>query len=308
MKRTIITLTIIFFMPGLTDAAVLIDRIVAMVDGDAITWSEVYKRIEFEYSDVLQGLTPEQRREFIQQKEREFLERIIDIKVQLKEALKENITATDRDVDKTIAEIRKKYGLGEVEFREVIMRQGLTYDEYREIIREQLTINKFLTLKLKSNILVSEEEIDRYIKEHPEELEGAEGYILRQIFIRSGEDGEKKVKEVLQLLKEGVPFDLVAQKYSEGPNSKEGGVMGFVKKTDLDKRFVEALESIKEGEYTEPLKSKRGFHILYLERKIMPNISIKERIRNKLIEMKAQQRYQQWIKELRKKYFIQIKI
>jgi peptidyl-prolyl cis-trans isomerase SurA len=309
MKRTIaIVLFITLFIFNSATATILIDRIVAVIDRDTITWSELYKRIEFEYSDTLQRLTPKEKRHFIQQREKEFLEKLIDIKVQLKEALKQNITVTDRDIDSTIAEIRKRYGLTETEFREAVTRQGLTYDEYRQIIGEQIIINKLLTLKLRSNILVSEEEIDRYIKEHSEEASNTEGYILRQIFIKSGEESERKLQEVLQNLKEGVPFDTVAKKYSEGLNSREGGIMGFVKKTDLDRKFIDALEKIKEGEYTEPLRSRKGIHILYLEKRIKPDISLRENVKNKLIEMKMQERYQQWIKELRKKHFIQIKL
>ena len=289
-------------------AGVLIDKIVAIVDREVITWSELYKRMEFEYYDKLQSLSPSERKNFLKMYEKDYLEKMIDIKVQLKEAEKLGISVNEDEINKAIQEIRKKYNLTKEQFIETIEKQGLSFEEYKLIIKEQIIINKLVGYVVRSKIMVTEEEIDKYINQHKEEFL-SEGYVLRQIFISTEKKGyKKKLREVLKLLKNGKPFDLVAKMYSEGPNAILGGKMGFVKKEDLDKKFIIALDKLLEGEYTKPLWTNKGVHILYLEQRIKSETALRDKVREKLIDIKLNKELKQWIRSLRKGYFIEIKL
>lgn len=310
MKKALLIIFLLVFT-RYSMAAVVIDRIVAVVGRDVITWSELYKSMEFEFSDKIAGLKPAEKKAVLERFQNQYLEKMIDLKVQLNEARKMNINVTESEVDRSIAMIRKKYGLNEKEFMKTIEAQGLTYDEYKERIYEQMLASKAVNLAVANKIIVTDEDIDAYLKENKGSSE--EGYRLRQIFLAklSPEDNKRileKVKIIMEHLKKGEPFDTVALRYSEGPNASRGGDLGFIKKEDLAPEFLKVVQGLKEGQYSEPFWSGRGLHILYLQEKIQPGQPLRDKVREIIYEEKFNKALKEWVKNLRSKYYIEVKI
>ncbi len=310
MKKALLIILLLVFT-RYSVAAVVIDRIVAVVGRDVITWSELYKSMEFEFSDKIAGLKPAEKKAVLERLQNQYLEKMIDLKVQLNEAKKMDINVTESEVNRSIAMIRNKYGLNEKEFIKAIEAQGLTYDEYKERIYEQILASKAINLAVASKIIVTDEDIDAYLKENKGSSE--EGYRLRQIFLAklSPEDNKRileKVKTIMEHLKKGEPFDTVALRYSEGPNASRGGDLGFIKKEDLAPEFLKVVQGLKEGQYSEPFWSGRGLHILYLQEKIQPGQSLRDKVREIIYEEKFNKALKEWVKNLRSKYYIEVKI
>ncbi len=312
MRRVLFVLLFFMFSLSSLHAAILIDRVVAIVGRDVITWSELYKSLEFEFSDQLRNVPPEERRKILQRYEKQYLERLIDLKVQINEARKMNIVVSEKEVDMAIDTIRNKYGLTEEEFKEAIEKQGLSYQEYKEKIYEQILVSKVENFAVRSKIIVTDEEIDSYLKNN-RDLTSSEGYRLRQIFIPvfTEEDktrAERKASEIMELLKKGEPFDAVAIRFSEGPNASRGGDLGFIKKSELAPEFLKVIENLQQGQFSPPFWSKRGLHILYLQERIKPDRAIRDRVREIVYEEKFNRAVREWIRSLRSKYFIEVKL
>ena len=293
----------ILLLPTLS-YAVLVDRIVAVVDREAITWSELYKRMEFELSDMLQGLNPPERRQFIEKRQKEYLEKVIDTFVLLKEAEKENISVTEREIREALEQIRNKYNLTPEGFKEAVQRQGLTFDEYRRLLAEQIIINKLISYKISSNIVISEEEVAGFMKDNPDKSERS--FLLREILIKKGK--EDKLEKVLEGLKEGIPFDILAKRFSDSPTARDGGRMGLFKESEMAVPIREALKGKGEGEYTDPIYTDKGIHILFVERILQPGMLTREKVVKELREKKFNEMYTRWLQEVRKKHFIEIKL
>ncbi len=311
MKRLICILILIVFARA-SLASVVIDRVVAVVGRNVITWSDLYKSMEFEFSDRIAGLKPAERKAVLERFQKKYLEKLIDLKIQLNEAKDMNLDVTEKEVNRSIAMIRKRYGLSEDDFKRAIENQGLTYEEYRHKIYEQILATKAVNMAVGSKIMVTDDEIDAYLKKNRASTQ-QEGYRLRQIFLArlSPEDNERilaKVKEIMEQLKRGEPFDRVALRYSEGPNASKGGDLGFIKRDDLAPEFLKVVEKLKEGQYSEPFWSGRGLHILYLQERITPGQSLRDRIREKIYEEKFNRALKEWMKGLRSKYYIEVKL
>ncbi|NOX20922.1 MAG: hypothetical protein GXO99_06665 [Nitrospirae bacterium] len=295
------------------NASILLDRIVAVIGRDVITWSELYKSMEFEFSDRLEGMSPEEKREFLKRYEKDYLDRMIDMKVQLKEAEKLNLTVSDSEIEQAIKSIQKKYSLTPEQFRKAIQQQGFTMKEYRKKLAEQILLNKVQSYKIAGEIFISEKEIDDYIKRHPEEFKTREGYSFRQILLRVRDESERTAAEnaaqrIMELLKKGEPFDRVAERFIKAPPAFMGKEVIFVDRNDLSETLKKVLDSLKPGTYSEPFWTDSGLVILYLQNKMTLKESIREIARERLRQEKFNKKLKEWVRSLRSKYYIEVKI
>jgi peptidyl-prolyl cis-trans isomerase SurA len=294
-------------------AGVILDRVVAVVDREAITWSDLYRSMEFDLAEQIRGLGPKERRELLQRHEKEYLEHLIDMRIQLKEARKLNIGVSKEEISYAIDQMRRKFNISLEEFEEALLREGLTLDKYKKKIAEQILLSKIVNHVIRSTLIITEAEIDTYIKNNPSITDLSEGYRIRQILIKAKNPEEKKrasgiVKHIVESLEKGESFASLARKYSEGPNADTGGSLGSIKKKDLAGNFVDVLESLTDGQYSSPFWSESGVHMLYLEEKITGNLLIRDRVKAILLEEKFNHDLKEWLRSLRSKVHIEVYI
>ncbi|GMT47027.1 MAG: peptidylprolyl isomerase [bacterium] len=308
-------LTILMLFAASASASILLDRVVAVVDRDVITWSELYKAMEFELSDKLAGLSPKEKKEQLKRYEKDFLNMLIDTKIELNEAKRLNIGVSKKDLTSAINRIRLKYGLSEKEFLEALRKEGFTPQEYKKKVTEQIILSKLVNLEVRSKIIVTEGEIEKYIKTNGNNFDLSEGYRLRHIFFPVGTDKEKseareKATKVIKLLDSGESFESVARKFSEGSDASKGGDLGFIKKTDLAPEFLKVVEGLKVGEYSKPFWSGKGFHVIMLEGKRLPDSKavLKRKVRRILIQEKLKKSLKNYLRSLRSRVFIEVKL
>lgn len=318
MKRlSIFILIILFFMIHAgSQAAILLDRVVAVVNQEVITWSDLYKAMEFEASDKMQGLKDEEKRKIFKENEGVFLESLIDIKLQLQAAKQAGIDATPEDVNDAIADIKKKYSIDEAALIESLKKEGFTLEEYKKKIAEQIILSRVVSQQVRNKIVVSESDIGKYMEENKDLLMDGEAYRIRQIFFKEPAVStdrktiEEKADAVLQELKAGEDFSSLAKKYSEDPSRKTGGDLGFIKKSYMAKEFINAVSQMKAGDVSQPFWTDRGLHIIKLEEKAesLSEAELKEAVKNKLLEKYFSEKYRSWLRGLRGNAYIEVRL
>jgi peptidyl-prolyl cis-trans isomerase SurA len=299
-----------------SETPVLLDRVVAVVNKEVITWSELYKVMEFESTEQIKNLSEEEQAKIFKENEPLFLETLIDMRLQLQEARSLGIGITREEVDETIENIKKKYTMSDEDFKASIKKEGFTLEEYKKRLAEQILINKVVQFEIKNKIVISDAEVKKYMDANKETFSGGEKYRLRQIFFKGPEGGmdkkaiEEKALLVLQKLKAGEDFSNLARIYSEDPSGKLGGDLGLIDKGLLASEFTNVLSGMKVGDYSMPFWTQRGLHIIKLDEKISAqNIDqVKEDVRRQLAEAKFSENYKSWIKGLREKAFIEIRL
>src|SRR4030066_2153361 len=297
-------------------APILLDRVVAVVNKEVITWSELYKAMEFEAATQIKNLSPEERKKIIKQSEPSFLESLIDAQLQLQEAQRLGLEVTHKEITETIETIRKKYSMTEDDFAGSLKKEGLSHAGYKKRLYEQILINKVVTHQIRNKIIVSDDLIKKYMEEHKANFSGIEKYKLRQIFFNKHEKDveEKTVEEkaalIIRRLKDGEDFSALAWIYSDDPSRKIGGGLGFVNKDLLAKEFIDVLSDMKIGDYSMPFRTERGLHIIKLDEIIFTQHTdkVKEEVRKKLTEEQFAERYKSWIKGLREKAYIEVRL
>ncbi len=314
--RLFILIPLIFIFYAGAQAAILLDRVVAVVNQEVITWSDLYKAMEFEASDKMKELKDEEKRKIFKENEGVFLEGLIDMKLQLQVARQSGIEATPEDVNNAINDIKKKYSLDEPALIESLKKEGITFDEYKKKIGEQIILNRVVSQQVRSKIVVSGADVEKHMAENKDILTDTEAYRIRQIFFKKPAGGtdrktiEEKADTVLQQLRAGEDFSSLAKKYSEDPSSKTGGDLGFVKKRFMAKEFIDAISKMKVGDVSQPFWTDRGLHIIKIEEKsdTQSEAQLKEGIRNKLLEKQFSEKYKNWLRGLRENAYIEIRL
>lgn len=303
LKYALAALAVFVALAAPAGAGVLLDRVVAVVNKEAITWSELYLAMEFELSKRVKGLSDEQKLEIFKQNEGRFLEEMVDLRLQLQEAKRLGVTAGEEQVDAAIENIRGKYSMGEEEFYRALADEGFTRDKYRETIRDQITIGRLVEREVRGKIVLSEKETERLLKE--ENISEGVYYGLSQILLRVPENGDAeaaraKAEEVVRRLRAGEDFGLLARQLSQGPAAQKGGDIGLVPKGQLAPEFVKALEDLAPGDIANPFRTAQGIHILKLTARRDAVEILKERLFEK--------RYQEWLRGLRDRAFVEIRL
>jgi peptidyl-prolyl cis-trans isomerase SurA len=297
-------------------AAVLLDRVVAVVNKEVITWSELYKMMENEAADQVRALKEEERLKIFKDSEAAFLEKLIDIKLQIQEARRLGLDVTTEEVTEAVENIKKKYSLTDNALEESLKKEGLSFEEYKKRLAEQIVISKVVSQQIRNKVVVSEEEVKKYMEANKESFTDGETFKIKQIFLgRPKDDADIKVIEdrasiIIQRLKAGEDFSILAEEYSEDPSGKLGGDLGFIKKSQMAKEFIDALNSMKVGEFSNPFRTEKGLHIIKLEEKVAAQSTdeARESILKQLTESQFSERYKSWIKGLREKAYIVIRL
>jgi peptidyl-prolyl cis-trans isomerase SurA len=321
-NKTLLSLIIslFFFLFPLYLRGEVKERIVALVNNEVITLSELEETVKPLADQVKQTSTPGERAEKLKKVRKEVLDHLVDSKLLDQEIKKRKIEVPDRDVDAAIAEVLKSTNLSENDLKKVIAREGMTYSAYRQKIREELGKMRLVTREIKSKIVIEEETLRKAYRENLDKFTDPLEVKIQQIFFpvpqNSSEEEihviRKEARSILERARKGEDFAELAKKYSRAPEASEGGVLGYFKHKELMPELEEVGFKLKVGEISDLVSSPMGFHILrVLERKggePRPFAAVESKIRDEMIQIEAEKKYNEWMKDLKSKAFIQIKL
>ncbi|RLB34378.1 MAG: hypothetical protein DRH20_12175 [Deltaproteobacteria bacterium] len=297
--------------------AELRNRVVAVVNDDLITLHELNEKIR-----QVTGMAPEALR---RRDEKGFLQtraRIIDLLINEKiaeEKIRElAIKVKDEEVDAAIERIKENYRLTHEDLLAKLKESGLTFEAYRDKIRKELERVRLINREVKSKIVLREEEIRAYYKEHKSSFEEPRKVRLASIFFKCRDPQDdralnalrEKAMAVHDRIEQGADFAEMARRFSQGPGAAEGGDLGSFKVAQLDPVLREIAQRLSPGQISEPVRRPFGFRILKVLEKtggaLRPFPEVRNAIYDILYRREVDKRYSDWIKELREKAYTKI--
>lgn len=300
------------------DAAV-VDRIVARINDQIVTYYELKQAATpFMLQNGMDPAVleqPEKRQEIY----KEVLDELVDRELLLQEAAKLDLSISDDQVDQWLAYTRQQQNLSEEQFRQQISQYGMSYDSYREMIRQNLLKLRIVKLKIGSQVSISDEEVEQAYRERFGDSAGQSKYIeVSHILIRPDSNdsaavaqARAKAEEALQQVRGGSDFDAVASNYSEGPSSEQGGYLGTFSRGDLDPDFEAVAFELDAGEVSPVVRTKFGFHVIKVsdvEFRADANASErKEQLRAELQNQAVERQLQSYLQRLRAQSFVDVK-
>lgn len=288
-----------------------VDRVIAVVNREVITWSELYKYMEFISRDEVKNLTPDEKFKYFKKREEEFLERLIDTKLQMEEAERYGIFVAESEIDFAINDIKKKYNLTDKEFEENLKKEGMTLNDYKNMMKEQILIGRAVNSLVRSKIIINDSEINSFISTHPELSCDEEGYYVSQIFIKMRENQnemKEKVNAAIKKLIEGESFSKVASQLSEDASAKTGGAIGLLKKSEISPDLTNVFSKMNVGQISEPMITGNGLYIFKLDGLCFKKGSeaLKNYVRTFIEDEKFKKEYKLWVRSLRQRAYIEI--
>jgi len=244
-----------------------LDRIVAVVDSDVITYGELDDRTSALIQQFDKQGTQMPPREVL---EKQVLERMIQDRLQLQQAAQTGLRVDDNQLDKTIERIAQQNKLTLEEFRTKLGEDGISFQSFREDVRREIVITRLKEREVERRVNVTEAEIDNLITTKSTAQADADEYEIAHIMVRTPESAtpeelqalRAKAEDARKKVLEGVDFTQVSAAMSDAPNALEGGKLGWKKPTDLPELFQAALKPLRTGELSEILRSPNGFHLL----------------------------------------------
>ena len=244
---------------------------------------------------------------------------LIDKKLAEQKIKELNIKVSDDELRQAIDDVRKQNNLTQEALLLALAGQGLTFEQYKNQMRDQLERLRLVSQEVRAKIQVGDQELRDYYYANGSLFTEEESYRARHIFIKTPTNpspGEldataARVEKIRKETQGSTDFALLAGKYSEDATAKEGGSLGVFKKGDMHGAFVQLLERLKPGEVSGVIKTPAGFHIIKLEERIpgraKPFDSVKTEIEEKLYKKKSDERFNQWLGEMKKEATIEIR-
>ena len=249
-----------------THASLLVDRIVAVVESDVITESELKERINVIKAQSGDQATLPDEAVLTDQ----VLQRIIIERLQIDWGERRGITIDDISLDQAMRNLAQRNQLNLDEFRQALLQQGIDYVAFRKQVRTEMAIGQVVRRAVETNIQVSPKEIDTLLESQQGSLNSNAEYRLSHILIQLPQDptpedlktAKAKIDDIhTRAIKGEESFTQLAIAHSQAQDALEGGDLGWRNKNQLPGIFSRQLNNMKPGDISDTLRSGSGFHV-----------------------------------------------
>jgi peptidyl-prolyl cis-trans isomerase SurA len=244
-----------------------VDRIVAVVDEDVILKSELDRaelNVKQQYAGRAAQLPPEDVLD------KQVLERLILARLQLARAKDSGIKVSDAELDQGVQRLAASNKMTLAQMQQQLQADGLSYDEFRKSMRDEITIQKMQQSVVQGRVAVSDSEIDNEIaSQHA----GGPQVHLAHILVALPENpspeqiktAQGKIDGIKELIDQGkMEFSAAAIRYSDSQNALEGGDLGWRSLDEVPPAFIDVIKTMKSGQVTAPIRGASGFQLLKL--------------------------------------------
>ncbi|MNM59645.1 Chaperone SurA precursor [compost metagenome] len=244
-----------------------LDRIAAIVDENVILQSELQRavnNIKGQYAGREAQLPPDSVLE------RQVLERLVLVKLQVARADGSGIRVSDEELNHAIASIAQQNGSDVDSLRQRLAQDGIGFSDFRNSVREEIITQRLRQSFAQSRISVSEGEVDAALAQ---QNAGGAQYHLAHILVALPEGanaeqiatGQSKVDGIKNLLDKGeLDFAAAAVRYSDSPNALESGDLGWRSLDEIPSAFSNQIKNMKSGDVLGPIRGPSGFQLLKL--------------------------------------------
>ena len=314
-----IFVAVLFSGVTLAQDSILVDRIVAVVNNEIITLYDLDQKFT-PYAKKIKalGYSAGKERETLFKVRSDVLNQLIDSTLFNQQIEKYNLTVTEKEIDNSLERMKVARHYTDEDIRAGLAQQGLTMEDLRKEIKDQLLRRKLVNLEVKSKIVVTPENIKSYFESHPEKYAGEKKYQLWNIFVNfssTASDAEKrsalnKMQVVLDKLKQGNNFETLAGDEALRSLQVKGGELGLFLIKELSPLLQRVVKDMKAGEFSSILDSGFGYQIIYVQKIIdttVKNLAEAEKeIEDILFKEMVDNKFREWMKELRSRSHIKV--
>ncbi len=318
----------IFLLLPAIGSAELFDRVVAVVNNEVITLSD----LENEGRELFRGISAKtpaaSLAEELKGAREDVLNALIENRLISQKAKENHISVSPEELENAFQHMVSKSGLSTEDFLAKMKDSGMPEPIYKEQLKSQVLQNKLVSADIRSKVVITDDEILDYYDTHYTSQASKGGYYLLQMGFSWSDphppqappevlrvnklEAGKKAEKVHGLAKDGEDFKELAKKYSELPSASDGGDIGVFQLDEMAAYMQDAVKNLKPGEISEVIETPEGYQFFKLlnnqDGTIVvktPLEQVKEEIRIKLYEQRMKKAYGEWVTALKNQAYIQ---
>ncbi len=320
LSATLLTLTL--FISAVVYAEV-VDRIIAVVNDEIITLAELNRAFEPYAKNIDASYMGSDKDTVVRQNKEAFLQQMIN-QILIEQAAKKAgpgiATVKDEELMDVIREMLVKNKISMEDYIKKLAAEGNTLDAVKKDIKSQMLRMRLLRREVQSKIMVTDEEIGAYYDKHRQDYEGKEAVRIKQIFLPAPKEADQAAragaKEQADRLSDrilkGESFEMLSAQYSKGPAAAQGGDIGYVEKGVIVPEVEKAAFALPAGKLSNVIETELGYHlIIVVDHRgagLKPLSIVRNEIKAKIEDEKLAKKFEEWIEELRKKSFIDVRL
>ncbi len=316
-------------IPPALPRTILIDRIIARVNEEIIT-----QRQYDEQKEKLRGQIAREAQEqeashqlgdpktdpfqnpkveaVYQREKKNLLRDMIDQDLLVQKAKDVGISV-DVQVVERLDQIRKQLGLASIQdLQKEVEKQGLIWEDFENNIRRGLLTQQVIEQQVGSRIMVTRAEARKYFNAHKQEFASPAGDELAEIQISKDKWGAVKASQradaAFKKLQAGAKWAEIVKQYSDGPNAKSGGDVGFFPTGSLQPVIANSLKGLDPGDWSKVIPTQYGYIIVKVINQRSPGApkfnEVQQQVDNILYEQKMAPALRAYLTRLRKQSYI----
>lgn len=321
--------------------AEVVDRVVAVVNNEAITLSELNTEAEGIIKKIQESSAPGDKERAIQAAKNEILDTMIDKRLIAQKAKSAKISVTEEEIDTALTQILKRTNQSKEELLKNLESTGMSEPMYQATLKSQILQNKLISNDSRAKVVITDEMARQYYdKSKPSSSstsvkKESAYYTLQQIGCNwRTQDGSSdpasvsseekataraRIESVYKKAKDGSNFNELAVQYSDLPSAADKGNLGSFEASELAESTLKVIAPLKQNEISEIIETPTGYQFFKLvkkqegkEGKVAEAAAnkddfekVKDSIKQELYNQEMKKAFEEWAKDLKNQAYIQ---
>ena len=260
---------VFFLVTNLAFSKQMLDKVVAIVNNDVITSSELDAQVELSKKQLMAQKAPVPN-EIVLRKQ--VLQHLVDVQLQMQLAKQNGLAIDAAELNDSIERIATMNHIKLSQLREEIGKQGIGWEEYRETIRKEMLLARLQQKAVGREVQITNEQVEHYLKTAGKVDQPDLTYHLQNIVIPLSEaptpseiiKAKAQVSLLLDKIKKGADFSQLAIEQSTSDLVLEGDDLGERHLAELPDIFAREVVRMKKDQVVGPLRTGNGFQLIKL--------------------------------------------
>ncbi len=240
------------------------ERIAAVVNDDIVSMRDLEERMKLAIINSRLENSPDVRRRLVPQ----VLRKLVEEKLQLQEATRQGIVASEADIQRTIKNIEAQNNLPSGGLEIATRRDGIDFNSLLTQIKTEIAWVKLLRIQYASAIKILDAEVEAQLSLAKSNMNRPQ-YLLAEIFLSTdnpSQEGEIQTlaERIVQQARQGAPFSALARQFSQTASAATGGDIGWIYEGQLPADIEAVVKSMQPQQVSNPIRTLTGYHIIYL--------------------------------------------
>ncbi|MCX7819203.1 MAG: peptidylprolyl isomerase [Kiritimatiellae bacterium] len=303
--------------PAQKSERVLLDGYAAFVNDRPILISDVLRYAQSADRQAVKTLSGPELEEALQRNYQAGLRALIERELILAEAERRKLDLPDAVVDAHINQlVRERFEGGRAALLAALAAEGLTYEEYRRQIRDDLRVMLLRRQEVNDRVTVPPAQLYSAYLARLASYQQPEQVRIRLLVLRKGATPEeaaarRRLAETLvERVRRGESFADLAREFSEGPAAAQGGDLGWRQPAELRPEIAATVRTLRPGEVSPVIELPEEFHLVALEARrearVRPFTEVAPELERELLKQQTEQRLDEWLSELRVRHYVRV--